>query len=92
MTYSTMTAGQVRKATGISRSQLRNWEAHRFISPTLVAHASRTWRLYPAEQIERISALKQMIDDGYSLRGAVRRLSGNAVAVAAEMTTALAVA
>ena len=90
MSNATMTAGQVRKTTGVSRSQLRYWESRRIITPTLVTHASRAWRLYPGDQVEKIMALKQMIDDGYSLRGAVRRLNENAVVVAAEMAPALA--
>ena len=90
MSNATMTAGQVRKTTGVSRSQLRYWEAHNLITPTLVTHASRAWRTYPTEQVEKGAALKRLLNAGYSLRGAVRRLAGNAVAVAAEMAPVLA--
>ena len=82
MNYSTMTAGEVRKATGVSRAQLRYWEDHRIIAPMREAHASRTWRTYPKAEIERIIALKTLLDDGYTLRGAARRLGGSAVTAA----------
>jgi len=89
MNNATMTGGEVRKLTGVSRSQLRYWDHHGIVNPILVAHASRTWRIYSAEQFERIVALKRLLDEGYSLKGAVRRLDRNAVA-AAEMAPALA--
>ena len=88
----TMTGGEVRKLTGVSRSQLRYWEQRGIVNPSMVVHASRTWRLYPAEQTVRVAALKRLLDEGYSLKGAVRRLAGNTVTAAAELAPALEVA
>ena len=76
-----VTAGQVRKITGATRSRLRYWETNGIVHPTLVAHASRTWRLYPAEQVDRIRTLKRLLDDGYTLRGAVNKMDKSAVTV-----------
>ena len=69
-----ITAGHVRRLTGVSRSQLRYWEAHQIITPLLVPHVSRNWRVYPAEQIERISRIRNLLAMGMSLQGAVKRL------------------
>ena len=85
-----VTTGQVSKLTGATRSQLRYWEIHGIVRPMLVAHSSRTWRLFHAAEVERIIGLKKMLDEGYTLQGAVRRLDGNAVAVAAELAPVLA--
>ena len=69
----TMTAGQVRRHTGASRSQLRYWEAQGLIHPILAEHASRIWRLYPQDQVARIKELKRLLDGGFTLRGAARQ-------------------
>jgi DNA-binding transcriptional MerR regulator len=69
-----MTVGEVHKATGATRAQLRYWQLRGIISPVVQRHNTRDWRLYTAGQVERVRTLMLLLGDGMTLRGAVARM------------------
>jgi DNA-binding transcriptional MerR regulator len=86
----TMSAGDVRKATGASRAQLRYWESNKIVCPVMEQHNHRTWRRYPADEATKIGRIIRLLGMGFTLKGAIknlpameareRHLTGNAVA------------
>ena len=69
-----MTPEQVRKATGITRPQLRYWECLGIITPVMENHITRVWRRYTTANAVKIRRILYMLSEGMTLRGAVAKL------------------
>ena len=60
--------GAASKMTGVTRKQIRNWEARGFISEAYrVVCGERAYRYFTAKQIEIIRTIKSYLDQGYTL-------------------------
>jgi len=69
-----MTAGEVRRVTGVSRPRLRHWERIGIITPTIEQHLSRQWHVYTLAEVDRIKAIMALINEGWTLRGAAAKV------------------
>jgi DNA-binding transcriptional MerR regulator len=69
--------GEVARIVGVATSVLRYWETE---FPSIRPDKSRTnQRVYSRKQVERILEVKRLLrDDGYTIEGARRALSGKA--------------
>jgi DNA-binding transcriptional MerR regulator len=70
-----LTIGEVRRRTGVTRSQLRYWEAGGILSPEREEHHTRSWRIYCEADAEKVRRLLYLIGEGMTLKGAVSKLS-----------------
>jgi DNA-binding transcriptional MerR regulator len=60
--------GDTAKMTGVTRKQIRNWEACGYIPEAYrVVCGERAYRYFTAEQIETIRKIKGYLDQGYTL-------------------------
>ena len=60
--------GTASRMTGISRKQIRNWEARGYIpGADRVVCGERAYRYFTADQIEIIRKIKSYLDQGYTL-------------------------
>lgn len=61
--------GDTAKITGVSQKQLRHWEARGYIAPppTRIISGHRAYRYYEQGQVDQISTIKRLLDDGYTL-------------------------
>jgi len=63
-----LSIGDTAKITGVTEKQLRNWEARGYITGIQrVICGERAFRFYNEEQIDRIKAMKALLDLGYTL-------------------------
>lgn len=70
-----LTIQQVSAATGVHKATLRHWEKlfEGYLSPQ---RSGGGHRLYTAEDLQRILALKRLLkEEGFTVEGARRRLS-----------------
>ena len=69
----TFSIGDTSRITGVSRKQLRNWEARGYIAPPIrVVCGQRAYRHYTEKQVQQIKAMKKLMDEGYALPFASR--------------------
>ena len=65
ITYST---GETEKLTGVSQKQIRYWEGRGFISKAeRNVCGDIAYRRFSGDQVELISAIKNHLDQGYTL-------------------------
>jgi DNA-binding transcriptional MerR regulator len=63
-----LSIGDTARITGITEKQLRNWEQRGYITGIQrVICGERAFRFYTEEQIDRITAMKTLLDQGYTL-------------------------
>lgn len=71
---------KVAKKTNISLERLKYWERLGAIKPkhAKCKHGMRKFRRYSQEDVLRIIGIKELIEkEGYSLRGAIKKLEEN---------------
>ena len=70
----TYSIGDTSKMTGASQKQIRNWEAKGYI-PTAdrVVSGERAYRRFNLNQVELISRIKHLLDEGYALPAAAKK-------------------
>ncbi len=60
--------GDTARMTGVTRKQIRNWEARGYIPDAYrVVCGERAYRYFTADQIETIRKIKSYLDQGYTL-------------------------
>ena len=60
--------GDTARMTGVTRKQIRNWEARGYISEAdRVVCGERAYRYFSLDQIEIITKIKRYLDQGYTL-------------------------
>ena len=64
--------GTAAKVTNTTVKMLRYWEEKGFISPERVYSGSRDFRWYYPEDLEKITRIKNYIDQGYILQAAAQ--------------------
>lgn len=67
------TSKEVLDITGISYRQLLYWELKGFVKPLYITIGSREFKRYSDKDIEYLSGIKNFLDEGYTLEGAVRK-------------------
>ena len=69
----TFSIGDTARITGVSQKQLRHWEAREFISaPMRIVCGQRAYRHFTKRQVEQIQAIKNLLDEGFTLSHASR--------------------
>ncbi|BBO79707.1 hypothetical protein DSCO28_02730 [Desulfosarcina ovata subsp. sediminis] len=66
--------GDTAKFSGASMKQIRNWEAKGYI-PTAdrVVSGDRSYRRFNLKQLELITSIKNLLDEGYTLPAAAEK-------------------
>ena len=64
--------GTAAEATNTTVKMLRYWEEKGFITPERVYSGSRGFRWYYPEDLEKITIIKNYIDQGYTLQAAAQ--------------------
>lgn len=64
------------KATGITESTLRRWEATGFFTSERVCMGNADVRIYSAELVDFLTRIKNLIDSGMRVRAAFEYLDG----------------
>jgi DNA-binding transcriptional MerR regulator len=60
--------GAAAKAANVTQKQIRNWERRGYIRPAeRVACGVRRYRYFSGREVERIRAIKALLDQGYTL-------------------------
>ena len=67
MIEKTFGIGDASKMTGISKSQLRNWEGKFIPRPHRSVCGDRAYRRYTQEEIDLILRIKAYLQEGYTL-------------------------
>jgi DNA-binding transcriptional MerR regulator len=66
--------GNVAKITGATKKQIRNWEANGHIPKAdRVQYGDRAYRRFDLKQVELISKIKDLRDEGYTLPAAAEK-------------------
>lgn len=65
--------GTVEKLTGLTARQIRYYEAKGLIAP---ARTKGRQRMYSQEQVDRLLAIKRLMNEGYNLKSIVEMLAG----------------
>ncbi|MFC1818251.1 MerR family transcriptional regulator [Thermodesulfobacteriota bacterium] len=64
--------GTAAETTNTTVKMLRYWEEKGFITPERVYSGSRGYRFYHPEDLQKITRIKNYIDQGYTLRAAAQ--------------------
>ena len=64
--------GVAAKMSNTTVKMLRYWEEKGYISPERVYSGSRGYRWYYPEDLEKITRIKNLIDQGYTLQAAAQ--------------------
>ena len=68
----TYSIGDLSEIVGISKRQLRNWEALGYIQePMRIRYGKRLYRRYSIDDLKLIKKIKFFLDQGYTLNSAV---------------------
>ena len=62
--------GTAAELTNTTVKMLRYWEEKGYISPERVYSGSRGYRYYSQDDVQKITRIKQYIDQGYTLQAA----------------------
>ena len=70
----TYSIGIVAKMTGATKKQIRNWEASGHIPKAdRVQYGDRAYRRFSLKQVELISRIRDLRDEGYTLHAAAKK-------------------
>jgi DNA-binding transcriptional MerR regulator len=69
--------GDAAEATNTTVKMLRYWEEKDYISPERVYSGSRGYRFYSHDDVQKITRIKNYIDQGYTLQAAARMADGD---------------
>ena len=64
--------GTAAEASNTTVKMLRYWEEKGYITPERVYSGSRGYRFYHPEDLEKITRVKNFIDQGYTLKAAAQ--------------------
>ncbi len=68
----TYSIGDLSEIVGISKRQLRNWEALGYIQePIRIRYGKRNYRRYSNAEVKLIKKIKFFLDQGFTLKSAV---------------------
>ena len=67
----------VSKSVGLSSRQLYYWENLGIIKPTYEEFGSYSYRRYSQDDVDFLAKVKKFLDDGYTLRAAVKKVKEN---------------
>jgi DNA-binding transcriptional MerR regulator len=67
------TSSEVTRKLSISLRQLYYWELKGIIKPECVTMGSREFKRYSQSDVETLQKVKQYLEQGYTLNGAVQR-------------------
>jgi len=66
--------GNVAKMTGATKKQIRNWEASGHIpNADRIQYGGRAYRRFSLKQVELISKIRELRDEGYTLSAAAEK-------------------
>jgi len=83
----THSIGSVAKLTGATKKQIRNWEASGYIPKAdRVQYGDRAYRRFNLKQVELISKIKDLRDEGYTLLAAAEKAKTNNLQTRKEST------
>jgi DNA-binding transcriptional MerR regulator len=70
----TYTIGNVSTMTGATKKQIRNWEASGHIPKAdRIQYGDRAYRRFSLKQVELISKIRELRDEGYTLPAAAEK-------------------
>lgn len=69
----TVGIGEVVQLCGVSEKQLRYWQDAGHITPETVACGDRTYRRYREQDIALVKAIKEYLDEGFTLTKAAKK-------------------
>ena len=64
--------GVAAKASNTTVKMLRYWEEQGYITPERVYSGSRGYRFYSHDDVQKITRIKNYIDQGYTLQAAAK--------------------
>lgn len=67
------TSSEVTRKLNISLRQLYYWELKGIVTPKCVTMGSREFKRYSESDVETLQKVKQYLEQGYTLNGAVKR-------------------
>ena len=70
--------GEVANITGVPQRKIRYWDEKGYITPV---DRSSTYRQYDYLNIKKIVLIKEMLDDGYTLEAAAKKVNERSVKV-----------
>src|ERR1700761_4770604 len=70
--------GEVANITGVPQRKIRYWDEKGYIMPV---DRSSTYRQYDYLNIKKIVLIKEMLDDGYTLEAAAKKVNERSVKV-----------
>ena len=68
--------GTAAEVTNTTVKMLRYWEEKGYITPERVYSGSRGYRYYSHDDVQKITRIKQYIDQGYTLQAAAQMANG----------------
>ncbi|MBC2736547.1 MAG: MerR family transcriptional regulator [Desulfobacteraceae bacterium] len=87
MKHPTYSIGDVASMTGVTRRQIRNWESRGYIPEAdRVVSGSRAYRRFSLHQIELISTIKALLDEGFTLPAAAEKATNRTLQPRKEST------
>jgi DNA-binding transcriptional MerR regulator len=74
MKHPTYSIGDVASMTDVTQKQIRNWESKGYIPEAeRIVSGNRAYRRFSQKQIEVISNIKALLDEGYTLPAAAEK-------------------
>lgn len=73
-TFNTVSIGEAARRTRVSIKQIRHWADRGYIKqPQRVVCGERSYRQFTDRDLEAISAIKRLIDEGFTLMAAAKQ-------------------
>ena len=69
--------GTAAEISNTTVKMLRYWEEKGYITPERVYSGSRGYRYYSHDDVQKITRIKQYIDEGYTLQAAAQMANGD---------------
>ena len=70
--------GDSAKNCGVTVKQIRNWEERGYIpKATRIVCGERAYRYFPENDLDAIRAIKSYLDQGFTLKAAVKKAAEN---------------
>ncbi|MDQ7051935.1 MAG: MerR family transcriptional regulator [candidate division KSB1 bacterium] len=66
-------SSEVTRQLNISLRQLYYWELKGIVRPKVVTMGSREFKRYSIEDVETLRRIKELLDQGYTLSGAMKQ-------------------
>ena len=66
-------SSEVTRQLNISLRQLYYWELKGIVRPKVVTMGSREFKRYSMEDVETLRRIKELLDQGYTLAGAMKK-------------------